>query len=97
MRVTNTMMRNNSLLNMQKNKEAYNDYLMQYNTQKKIQRPSDNPTIAVRALKYRTTLVEIDQYLTNIKDATSWMDATETALRDVDKVLDNMISKYEIE
>lgn len=91
MRVTNTMMRNNSLLNMQKNKEAYNNYLSQYNTQKKIQRPSDNPTIAVRALKYRTTLVEIDQYLTNIKDATSWMDATETALRDVDKVLDSMI------
>lgn len=91
MRVTNTMMRNNSLLNMQKNKAAYNDYLTQYNTQKKIQRPSDNPTIAVRALKYRTTLVEIDQYLTNIKDATSWMDATETALKDVDKVLDNMI------
>ena len=83
MRVTNTMMRNNSMLNMQKNKVAYNKYLNQYNTQKKIQRPSDDPTIAVRALKYRTTLVEIDQYLTNIKDATSWMDATETCLKDV--------------
>ena len=57
MRVTNSMMRNNSLLNMQKNKNAYNKYLMQYNTQKKIQRPSDDPTIAARALKYRTTLV----------------------------------------
>ena len=46
MRVTNTMMRNNSMLNMQKNKVAYNKYLTQYNTQKKIQRPSDDPTIA---------------------------------------------------
>ena len=62
MRVTNTMMRNNSMLNMQKNKVAYNKYLTQYNTQKKIQRPSDDPTIAARALKYRTTLAEIDQY-----------------------------------
>ena len=44
MRVTNTMMRNNSMLNMQKNKVAYNKYLTQYNTQKKIQRPSDDPT-----------------------------------------------------
>ena len=51
MRITNTMMRNNSLLNMQKNKAAYNKYLEQYNTQKKISRPSDDPTIAVRALK----------------------------------------------
>ena len=50
MRVTNTMMRNNSMLNMQKNKVAYNKYLTQYNTQKKIQRPSDDPTIAARAL-----------------------------------------------
>lgn len=91
MRVTNTMMRNNSLLNMQKNKVAYNKYLNEYNTQKKIQRPSDDPTIAVRALKYRTTLAEIDQYLTNIKDATSWMDATETCIKDVNNRLTDMI------
>ncbi|MBO4396732.1 MAG: hypothetical protein J5819_10365 [Eubacterium sp.] len=91
MRVTNGMMRTNSMLNMQRNKVAYDKYLQQYNTQKKIQRPSDDPTIAVRALKYRTTLIEIDQYQRNIEDATSWMDATETAIRDVDKVLDNMV------
>lgn len=94
MRVTNSMMRNNSLLNMQKNKFAYNKYLQQYNTQKKIQRPSDDPTIAVRALKYRTTLVEIDQYLKNIDDATSWMDATGTILTDVDGVLRNMVDYF---
>jgi flagellar hook-associated protein 3 FlgL len=76
---------------MQKNKVAYNKYLNQYNTQKKIQRPSDDPTVAVRALKYRTTLSEIDQYLTNIKDATSWMDATETCLKQVNERLNSMI------
>ena len=91
MRVTNSMLRNNSLLNMQKNKVAFNKYLSEYNTQKKIQRPSDDPTIAVRALKYRTTLAEIDQYLTNIKDATSWMDATETCLKDINGRLTDMI------
>ena len=91
MRVTNTMMRNNSMLNMQKNKVAYNKYLTQYNTHKKIQRPSDDPTIAARALKYRTTLAEIDQYLTNIKDATSWMNTTETCLNAVNKKLTDMI------
>lgn len=92
MRVTNTMMRNNSLLNMQKNKNVYNKYLQQYNTQKKIQRPSDDPTIAMRALKYRTTLAEIDQYLLNIKDATSWMDATEKSLKDMNGRLEEMIT-----
>lgn len=92
MRITNTMMRNNSLLNMQKNKTAYNKYLEQYNTQKKISRPSDDPTIAVRALKYRTTLVEIKQYKSNIDDARAWMDATETYLKDVDGRMEEMIS-----
>lgn len=91
MRVTNNMMRNNSTLNMQKNKVAYDKYLQQYTTQRKIQRPSDDPTIAVRALKYRTTISEIDQYLKNIEDATSWMDATETVLKDIDKRLDTMV------
>ena len=91
MRVTNGMMRTNSMMNMQKNKISYDKYLTQYNTQKKIQRPSDDPTIAVRALKYRTTLAEIEQYKKNIEDATSWMDATETAIKDVDKVMDNMV------
>lgn len=91
MRVTNMMMRNNSLLNMQKNKNVYYQYLNQYNTQKKIQRPSDDPTIAIRALKYRTTLSEIDQYLSNINDATSWMDATETCLKAVNNRLTDMI------
>ena len=92
MRVTNGMMRTNSMLNMQMNKIAYDKYLQQYNTQKKIQRPSDDPTIAGRALKYRTTLTEIDQYKRNIDDATSWMDATETAIKDVDGRLDNAIT-----
>lgn len=92
MRITNTMMRNNSLLNMQKNKAAYNKYLEQYNTQKKISRPSDDPTIAVRALKYRSTLVEIKQYKSNINDARAWMDATETYLKDVNGRMEEMIS-----
>ena len=37
--------------------------------------------------------MEIDQYLTNIKDATSWMDATETCLKDVNGRLEDM-SEY---
>ena len=91
MRVTDAMKRTNSMMNMNINKSAYNKHLQEYNTQKKIQRPSDDPTIATRALKYRTTLAEIEQFQRNIGDARSWMDATETAIKDVDKVLDNMV------
>lgn len=91
MRVTNNMMRNNSLLHIQRNKSAYNTFFEQYATQKKIQRPSDDPTIAVRALKYRTTVVEIEQYLKNCDDAENWLDATEKPLGTVNDILDTMI------
>lgn len=94
MRVTNSMMRNNSLMNMQKNKNVYNKYLQEYSSQKKIQRPSDDPTIAVRALKYRTTLADIEQFLKNIDDATSWMNQTETSLKDVSSILTTMQDYY---
>lgn len=65
MRITNNMMRNNAMLHIQKNKAAYNKYFEQYASEKKIQNPSDNPTIAVRALRFRTTMIEIEQYLSN--------------------------------
>lgn len=91
MRVTNNMMRNNSMLHIQKNKVAYNEYFNQYATEKKIQKPSDDPTIAVRALKYRTTMVEIEQYLKNCDDAENWMDATEEPMNKVNSILDTMI------
>ncbi|MCR5797233.1 MAG: flagellar hook-associated protein FlgL [Eubacterium sp.] len=85
------MMRNNTLLNIQKNKITYNKYFQEFSTQKKIQKPSDDPTIAVRSLKYRTTLIEIEQYLTNCDDAQNWMDATEEPMNNVNGILDTMI------
>ena len=91
MRITNNMIRSNTMLHIQKNKETANDYFQQYASQKKIQKPSDNPTIAVRALKYRTTLVEINQYLSNCDEAENWMDATEEPLKKADGILDTMI------
>ena len=42
MRVTNSMLTNNSILNMQKTKQNYAKYLEQYTTQKKISAPSDD-------------------------------------------------------
>ncbi|WP_051437667.1 flagellin [Eubacterium xylanophilum] len=91
MRITNNMMRNNAQLHIQKNKVAYNKYFEQFSSQKKIQKPSDDPTIAVRSLKFRTTLVEVQQYRANCRDAEGWMDATEEPMKKANTVLDTMI------
>ncbi len=88
MRITNKMMTNNMMTNINRNKINMTDLEQQYSTGKKIQKPSDDPIIAVRALKLRTNLSELEQYYEkNIPDAMSWMDVTESALKTVNDIL----------
>lgn len=81
MRITNAMLINNSLTNINHNKRTMDTLNTQLASTKVIQRPSDDPIVAIRALRFRSTLSEIDQYLNkNIRDARSWMETTEEAL-----------------
>ncbi len=88
MRITNQMMTNNTLSNINKNKNYLSKLDQQYSSGKKIQRPSDDPIIAVRALKLRTNLTELNQYYEkNIPDAKNWMDVTEGAMDNINDIL----------
>ena len=88
MRITNTMMMNQTLNNVGKSKNNLADLENQMSTQKAITRPSDNPIVAIRALSLRSSLSEINQYLEhNIPDAESWYEITEGALDDMDGIL----------
>lgn len=88
MRITNKMMTNNMMSNINKNKFNMNSLEEQYSSGKKIQKPSDDPIITVRALKLRTSLAELKQYFDkNIPDAKNWMDVTESALTTVNNIL----------
>lgn len=88
MRITNRMMTNNMLYNINGNKNALALLEQQYATGAKIQKPSEDPIVAVRALKLRTNLSELTQYYKkNIPDAKAWMDVTESALTVVNDIL----------
>lgn len=88
MRITNKMMTNNMMSNINKNKNSLNNLDNQYTSGKRIQRPSDDPIITVRALKLRSSLSELNQYLDkNIPDALSWMDVSEGALKNINSIL----------
>ncbi len=96
MRVTGSMMSNNAMMHMAKSKAAYNKYLEQYASETKILRASDDPIIAVRSLKYRTRISEVEQYLDkNIPDAASWMSSTDEILTNVSDLLSRMNEKCE--
>lgn len=84
MRITNNMMIRSTSSNINGNKVNVNGLNNQMSSQKKIQRPSENPVIAIRSLRFRSTLSEIDQYYeNNIPDAESWLEVTETALKNM--------------
>lgn len=88
MRITNNMMINNTSANINGNKVLFSNKNLQMSSQKKIQRPSENPVIAIRALRLRTTQSKIDQYYKkNIPDVQAWFEATETALKNMNKIL----------
>ncbi|MGN0380326.1 MAG: flagellar hook-associated protein 3, partial [Suilimivivens sp.] len=91
MRMTNKIMQNNSLYNINNNKILQDKLSTQMSTQKKITRPSDDPVIAIRALRLRTNVSELKQfYEKNAPDAESWLEVTEKALGTVTTVLTDM-------
>lgn len=72
---------NNASSNINTTKEFVNKRNTQMTSQKKIDRPSDDPVIAVRSLRLSTTLAQVTQYHEkNIPDASQWISVTETAL-----------------
>ncbi len=91
MRMTNKIMQNNSLYNINNNKVAQDRLSTMMATQKKITKPSDDPVIAIRALRLRTSVSEMTQfYEKNAPDADSWLDVTAQALKTINDVLTSM-------
>ena len=88
MRITNNMMLKTTMSNIYGNKENVNTLNNQMSSQKKISRPSEDPVVAIRALRLRSNLSEINQYYEkNIPDAEAWLDVTETALKNMESIL----------
>lgn len=91
MRMTNKIMQNNSLYNINNNKVLQDKLSTQMSTQKKITRPSDDPVIAIRALRLRSDVAQIKQYYEkNVPDAESWLNVTADALDTITEVLKSM-------
>lgn len=94
MRVTNKIIQNNSINNINVNKVLQDKLNNQMATEKKIVRPSDDPVVAIRALRLRTNVSQVTQYYEkNIPDADSWLKVTEDSLTTVSSVLTDMIQQ----
>jgi len=94
MRITNKIMQRNNLSNINTNKVYQDKLSTQMSTQKKVNRPSDDPVVSIRALRLRSNVTEVTQYYSkNIPDAESWLDVTEEALKNLTEIMTNMIKQ----
>lgn len=91
MRITNKMMSGNSLANINTNKEYLDKLNNQMATEKKITRPSDDPIVAIRALRLRSNLSELTQYFgANVPDAQAWVEVTQSAIMSTKEMLTSL-------
>lgn len=87
MRVTNNMIIGNMLRNLNRGLQDMERYNHQLSTGKRIRYPSDDPGGTTRAMYYRSQLVEVDQYVGNIRHGLMWLEETDSALGKVGDVL----------
>lgn len=94
MRITNKIMRNNSLYNLNQNKLLEDKLTNQMTNQSKIARPSDDPVVAIRALRLRSNVTQVSQYYEkNASDADNWLTVTADALTTIDEILKDLYEK----
>ncbi len=87
MRITNAMMTSNTKNNININKLNEDRLNTQISTGQVISRPSEDPVVAIRALRLNTNLSQLTQYYKkNIPDAQAWMNVTETALKQTNEI-----------
>ena len=90
MRITNSMLAENTLKNINKAANRMADAGERESSQQKIQSASDDPVTATRAVAYRSYVSQIKQYQDNADAASGWQKATDTALSDLTDVLQSM-------
>lgn len=80
MRVTQSMLSNTMLRNLNTSYTKMATMQQQISTGSKLLRPSDDPVGTTKAMSYRTQLQQNAQYDENLDTATKWLDTTDTAL-----------------
>ncbi|MFD1038883.1 flagellar hook-associated protein FlgL [Virgibacillus byunsanensis] len=87
MRITQSMLSNNMLRNLSGSYSKMDTYMNQLSTGKKINRPSDDPVIAMKGINYRSQVTEVEQFQRNTNEVHNWMDNSDAAL---DKAVQGM-------
>jgi len=88
-RVSENMKYNTIVNNLFRAQDSYNAAMEKMASQKKINRPSDDPVGMSRIVSLRKSRASVGQYRRNIDGCNSWIEITESKLSSVDDLLVN--------
>ncbi|MDL2266516.1 flagellar biosynthesis protein FlgL [Desulfovibrio sp. OttesenSCG-928-G15] len=92
LRVTQGMMYSSFVGNMNMNLSAYMESNIQASSQKRVNRPSDDPVSAGRILSTRADLSKLGVYEENIEQAMGWLNLADTTLAGTDGSVQSILS-----
>lgn len=87
MRVTQSMMSQDFLRQLNNSTNKLSDLQEQLATGKKITRPSQDPVVASLGIAYRTDVAHVDQFTRNMDEVHKWMDNSDSALDQANSAL----------
>lgn len=90
MRITTNTMNSTLLTSLNQSLEKQNNLQQELADGLAIHKPSDDPVKTVRSLGYSSNLAVNNQLTQNLKDARSWMTSTDSAMTDINSVMNKI-------
>ena len=90
MRITQSMMSTSMMRNLQTNYKRMDKQQEQMMTQRRLNRPSDDPVGVASALQYRAEISSTTQFLENTEDANSWLSYNDTVMTEATEIVQRL-------
>ncbi|MUG47143.1 flagellar hook-associated protein FlgL [Paenibacillus woosongensis] len=90
MRITQSMMSRSMMSNLQNNFKRLDKHQEQLMTNRRLNRPSDDPAGVASALQYRGEISSTTQFEENVEDANSWMQFTDSVLMETTNIIQRL-------
>lgn len=87
MRVTQSMLSNNMLRNLSTSYNKMGKLQDQILTGKKVNRPSDDPVVAMKGMGYRMQVDKVQQFQRNLGEVHNWLESSDDALDKVGQAM----------